>query len=164
MRVYWHILLRNGDDETREYHPRNCMYSWWLLCLFSWIIMSEIDAIVNDIYIFIDEQFNNENFISSLFLSHRPVSSPINACFSFSFFRTDSRFLCFQELFRSLIGRDPTYRPETNNMTNWLFWNFFNSFAISSLVIYLVYHDLLKNIYCLAIINIHILAKSKLRI
>lgn len=43
---------------------------------------------------------------------HRPVSRPIRACFSFSFFLTVSRFLCFHELFRSFMGRDPTYLPE----------------------------------------------------
>lgn len=45
-------------------------------------------------------------------LRHRPVSRPINACFSFSFFRTVSKFRCFHELLRSFIGREPTYRPE----------------------------------------------------
>lgn len=96
--------------ETREYHPRDCIHDDSRVCS---LVQSRVKSIQLSMIIL---SLNNliMRILSRLLLSHRPVSRPISACFSFSFFRTDSRFLCFQELFRSLIGRDPTYRPETN--------------------------------------------------
>lgn len=90
-----------------KYITYNCTFSIWQLC------MNKTNTSAHSVSA--ESKLNwcmNKKRNEGVPSRHRPVNKPINACFSFSFFRTVSKFRCFHELFRSFMGREPTYRPE----------------------------------------------------